>query len=112
MGVSGAGNIRLLTNFQRLFIMAESALVLNTSTDGDNREPVSGGYPCVTSWYQRCRCNPLYFTNNPSVAILSGSNTCAESDHDAVVDGRHARSTYNDYRRTGFPFVAGFECPG
>ncbi|OWP63389.1 SusD/RagB family nutrient-binding outer membrane lipoprotein [Hymenobacter amundsenii] len=107
-GASGAGPIRLLTNVQRLFIMAESALVLKTATDGGT----------VQSLYQAAiRASMVkagisdaavttYFTNNPSVAILSGSDTrklnqiMTQKWISWVGNGYEA---YNDYRRTGYP---------
>ena len=110
-GVGGAGPVRLLTNVQRLFIMAESALVLNTSTDGGT----------VQSLYQAAiRASMVkagvadaavttYFTNNPSVAILSGSNAqklnqiMTQKWISWVGNGYEA---YNDYRRTGYPRLA------
>lgn len=110
-GTSGAAPIRLLTNFQRLFIMAESALILNTSTGGGT----------VQSLYQDAiRASMVkagvsdaavtaYFAANPSVAILRGTtqqrlNQIMTQKWIAWVGNGY--EAYNDYRRTGFPRLA------
>ena len=110
-GVSGAAPIRLLTNFQRLFIMAESALILNTNTGGGT----------VQSLYQDAIRASMtkagisdaavtdYFTKNPSVAILRGStqqklNQIMTQKWIAWVGNGY--EAFNDYRRTGYPRLA------
>lgn len=110
-GTAGEAPIRLLTNFQRLFIMAESALVLGTSTGGGT----------VQSLYQDAIRASMtkagisdanvtaYFAANPKVAILSGStaqklNQIMTQKWIAWVGNGY--EAFNDYRRTGYPRLA------
>jgi hypothetical protein len=110
-GNTGDAPVRLLTNFQRLFIMAESALVLGTSTGGGT----------VQSLYQDAIRASMtkagisdadvtaYFAANPSVAILRGStaqrlNQIMTQKWIAWVGNGY--EAFNDYRRTGYPRLA------
>ncbi|NVO85083.1 SusD/RagB family nutrient-binding outer membrane lipoprotein [Hymenobacter terrestris] len=110
-GASGDAPIRVLTNTQRLFIMAESALILNTSTGGSS---VQGLYQAairasMTKAGITDQAVTDYFAANPSVAILRGSTTqrlnqiMTQKWISWVGNGYEA---YNDYRRTGFPRLA------
>ncbi|GGE94993.1 SusD/RagB family nutrient-binding outer membrane lipoprotein [Hymenobacter cavernae] len=111
-GVGGAP-IRLLTNFQRLFIQAESALILGTQGDPQallrdavRASMVKAGVADVAV--------TAYFAANPTLVTLSGRTDAASKQKDLnkimtqkwiawVGNGYEA---YNDYRRTGFPRLA------
>ena len=108
-GNSGEAPIRLLTNFQRLFIMAESALVLGTSTGGAANVQALYRDAIRASMTKAGLTNAqvdAYFAANPRVANLSSNQTTALNQIMTqkwiswVGNGYEA---YNDYRRTGFP---------
>ncbi|WP_201983137.1 SusD/RagB family nutrient-binding outer membrane lipoprotein [Hymenobacter rubidus] len=113
IGSSGSAPIRLITNFQRLFIMAESALVLGTSTGSTGATVQSLYQDAIRASMQKAGVTDAaittYFTNNPKVAILSGTddqklNQIMTQKWIAWVGNGY--EAYNDYRRTGFPRLA------
>ena len=101
----GAAPIRLLTNFQVQFILAESALILGTSGDPN-------------AYYQAgIKANMLkigmtqaeidnYFLTNPTVVTLSGTT---EQKRQQIITQKYIAwigngiEAYNDYRRTRYP---------
>ena len=107
-GNSGEAPARLLTNVQRLFILAESALTLPAIT-------VTG---TAQSFYQSAIRASMtkagiadadvtaYFAANPKVAILSGTT---EQKRNQIITQKwiswvgNGLEAYNDYRRTGYP---------
>jgi len=107
-GNSGEASARLLTNVQRLFILAESALTLPGIT-------VAG---TAQSLYQDAiRASMIkagianadvtaYFAANPRVATLSGTT---EQRRNKIITQKwvswvgNGLEAYNDYRRTGYP---------
>lgn len=109
-GVSGDAPARLLTNAQRLFILAESVLTLPGVT--------LPGAPTAQSLYQAAIMASMtkagitelavtaYFAANPSVAIL---DTDAEKAKAQIITQKwiswvgNGIEAYNDYRRTGYP---------
>ena len=106
-GASGEAPVRLLTNFQVQFILAESALILGTPGDPN-------------AYYQAgIRANMLkvgmtpaevdaYFADNPGVVTLSGTT---EQKRAQIITQKYialvgnAIESYNDYRRTGYPVL-------
>lgn len=110
-GAAGEAPARLLTNFQRLFILAESALTLPGIT-------VSG---TAQSFYQDAirasmtkagitdAAVTAYFTANPRVVTLSTDKTKALNQ---IITEKwiswvgNGLEPYNDYRRTGYPKLA------
>ena len=110
-GVSGEAPARLLTNFQRLFILAEAALTLPGITvagtaqslyqDAIRASMIKAGITdaAVTA----------YFAANPKVAILSGT---MEQKQNQIITQKwiswvgNGFEAYNDYRRTGYPRLA------
>ncbi|WP_426059597.1 SusD/RagB family nutrient-binding outer membrane lipoprotein [Hymenobacter sp. B1770] len=111
-GNSGEAPIRLLTNFQRLFIMAESALILGTSTGGAANAQALYRDAIRASMTKAGLTNAqvdAYFTDNPQVANLSTNQTKA---HNQIMTQKwiawvgNGYEAYNDYRRTGFPRLA------
>jgi hypothetical protein len=107
-GTTGEAPVRLLTNFQTLFIRAESALVLGTT-----------GNP-QTLYQEAIRASMIkagvtdaavtaYFAANPAVANLTGTtqqklNKIITQKWIAWVGNGY--EAYNDYRRTGYPRLA------
>jgi hypothetical protein len=111
-GNSGEAPIRLITNFQRLFIMAESALILGTSTGGAANVQALYRDAIRASMTKAGLTNAqvdAYFTDNPKVANLSTNQTLA---HNQIMTQKwiawvgNGYEAYNDYRRTGFPRLA------
>ena len=110
-GNSGEAPARLLTNVQRLFILAEAALTLPGIT-------VAG---TAQSLYQDAiRASMIkagvtdaevtaYFAANPKVANLSGTT---EQKRNQIITEKwiswvgNGLEAYNDYRRTGYPRLA------
>jgi len=107
-GVSGEAPIRIVTNYQRAFILAEGALVLGTPgdpqvyyTEGITQSMLKTGIPQATI--------TAYLAANPAVAILTGTT---EQKRQQIITQKYISFTgngieaYNDYRRTGYPVLA------
>ncbi|AUD06252.1 SusD/RagB family nutrient-binding outer membrane lipoprotein [Spirosoma pollinicola] len=106
-GNSGEGPVRLVTNFQRAFILAEAALRLGTP--GDPQALYTEG---ITASMTLAGLTPAqitaYLTANPAVATLSGTN---EEKIAQIITQKYIAFTgngleaWNDYRRTGYPVL-------
>ncbi|WP_071891442.1 SusD/RagB family nutrient-binding outer membrane lipoprotein [Hymenobacter sp. PAMC 26628] len=105
LGNAGEGAVRLLTNFQRAFILAESAIRLKTNgnanllyQEGIRRAMEETGLTTTEI--------DAYFAANPGIVTLSGSDghkigqIIRQKWMAWVGNGYEA---YNDYRRTGYP---------
>jgi len=104
-GTSGEAPIRLLTNFQVQFILAEAALILGTP--GDPNAYYQAG---IRASMQKTGMTTAeidnYFATNPAVVTLSG--TTDEKRQQILLQKYiawvgNAIETYNDWRRTGYP---------
>jgi hypothetical protein len=104
-GASGEAPIRLLTNFQVQFILAEAVLILGTP--GDPNVYYQAG---IRASMQKAGMTTAeidnYFTTNPAVVTLSG--TTDEKRQQVLLQKYiawvgNAIETYNDWRRTGYP---------
>lgn len=108
VGTKGDAPIRILTNFQRAFIMAEAALVLGTPGDA-NALFQDGIKASMTKAGMTATEITAYFTTNPTVVTLAGSNAdklkqiITQKYISLVGNGIEA---YNDFRRTGYPELA------
>ena len=108
IGTKGDGPIKLLTNFQRAFILAEAAITLGTPGDANAlyQEGIKASMK-KTGMTDAEITN--YFTTNPAVVTLSGTNAnkvkqiITQKYFSWVGNGIEA---YNDYRRTGYPVLA------
>ncbi|MBC7687970.1 MAG: SusD/RagB family nutrient-binding outer membrane lipoprotein [Aquabacterium sp.] len=105
--VGGEAPIRLLTFFQVNFILAEA--ILNLGITGDANTYYQAG---ITASMQKVGMTPVeitsYFTTNPSVVTLTGTN--AEKLNQIITQKYiswigNGIEAYNDYRRTGYPFL-------
>lgn len=106
--VGGEAPIRLLTFFQVNFILAESALILNTP--GVANTYYQAG---ITASMQKVGMTPAeistYFTSNPAVVTLTGTT---EQMRQQIITQKYIAwigngiEAYNDYRRTGYPVLA------
>jgi hypothetical protein len=108
IGVSGEAPIRLLTNFQVQFILAEAALVLGTP--GDPNAYYQAG---ITANMQKIGMTAAeitaYFAANPTIVTLTG--TTAQKLQQIITQKYIAWigngvEAFDDYRRTGYPVLA------
>ncbi len=104
----GQTPIRILTNAQVQFILAESALILGTA--GVANTYYQAG---ITASMQKVGMTAAeitnYFATNPSVVTLSGTT---EEQRQQIITQKYISwigngiEAYNDYRRTGYPALA------
>ncbi|MFL5739563.1 MAG: SusD/RagB family nutrient-binding outer membrane lipoprotein [Flavisolibacter sp.] len=107
-GTSGEAPVRLITNFQRAFILAESALVFATSGDANAlyQEGIKASMK-KTGMTDAEITN--YFATNPTIVNLSGTT---DEKRKQIITQKYiafvgnAVEAYNDYRRTGYPVLA------
>lgn len=107
-GTSGEAPIRMITNFQRAFILAESALLFGTAGDPDAlfKEGIKASMKKVGMTDTEIN---TYFADNPTKVTLSG--TTAEKRSQIITQKYIAwvgtgMEAWNDYRRTGYPVLA------
>lgn len=105
VGVAGEAPVHLLTNFQRAFILAESALTLGTA--GDPQKLFQEGIRAsMTKVGVASAAIDTYFKTYPAAVTLSGS-----IDHkvNQIITQKwiawcgNGYEAFNDYRRTGYP---------
>ncbi|GAB2555676.1 SusD/RagB family nutrient-binding outer membrane lipoprotein [Spirosoma areae] len=106
-GASGEGPVRLVTNFQRAFILAEAALRLGTPGD-----PQALYTEAITASMTLAGVPPdqitAYLKANPAVATLTGT---AEQKIAQIITQKYIAFTgnglevWNDLRRTGYPML-------
>jgi hypothetical protein len=102
---AGAAPVRLLTNFQRAFILAESAVKLKTAGDanalyqeGIRRSMEKTGLTTAEI--------DAYFAANPTIVNLRGTDEYKVSQiirQKWIAWVGNGYEAYNDYRRTGYP---------
>lgn len=112
-GVSGEAPARLLTNVQRLFILAESALTLPGFAVTGRRTAQEYYQDAIRASMVKAGITSKavddYFTANPDVAILRGN---LEQKRNQIITEKwiswvgNGIEPYNDYRRTGYPRLA------
>ena len=104
-GIGGEAPIRILTNFQVNFILAEAVLVLGTP--GDANALYQAG---ITASMQKVGMSAAeisaYFIANAAVVTLTGTN---DQKLQQIITQKYIAwigngvEAYNDYRRTGYP---------
>lgn len=105
VGTSGEAPIRLLTDFQSKFILAESVIALGV--DGDANALYQAGIKAsMTGVGMTASEIDSYFNANPDIVNLSGS--VADQQKQIITQKYIAWvgngiESYNDYRRTGYP---------
>ena len=105
IGNLGDAPARLVTNFQRAFILAESALTLGTG--GDAQALFQEG---IRASMNRVKVSATdidaYFANNKAAVTLAGTT---EHKVNQIITQKwiawcgNGYEAYNDYRRTGYP---------
>jgi len=108
-GAGGGAPIRILTNAQVQFILAESAVILGTTGPISADAYYKAG---ITASMQKVGMTPAeianYFTTNPTVVTLSGT---PEQQRQQIITQKYISligngiEAYNDYRRTGYPVL-------
>lgn len=110
-GTNGEGPVRLVTNFQRAFILAEAALTLPGITTAQTaQEYYTEG---ITASMELAGLSSAeieaYLTANPEIATLSGS---PEQQLEQIITQKwiawfgNGLEAWNDWRRTGYPVLA------
>ena len=114
VGVSGEAPVRLITNFQRAFILAEALLTLPGVTVASK---------AAQDFYQegiRASMSKAgisttdidsYFKNNPDIVTLDAGRSVEYRRNQIVTQkwiawAGNGYEAYNDYRRTGYPKLA------
>ncbi|MVN78207.1 SusD/RagB family nutrient-binding outer membrane lipoprotein [Hymenobacter sp. HMF4947] len=108
VGTKGEAPIRLITNFQRAFILAEYYLRLGNTANAQAAY-TEGITASMTKVGLTAAQVTAYLTANPTVATLRGNT---EQMLDQVIVQKwiawvgNGYEPYNDYRRTGYPRLA------
>jgi hypothetical protein len=105
LGTSGQAPVRLLTNFQRAFILAESAVRLKTAGDA-NALYQEGIRRSMEKTGVATADIDAYFAANPSIVTLRGTDEYKISQiirQKWIAWVGNGIEAYNDYRRTGYP---------
>ena len=110
-GATGEAPARLLTNAQRLFILAESKLSLPGITAAGTAQSLY--QDAIRASMVKAGVSDgdvtIYFNANPGVATLSTTQTTALQQiitQKWIASVGNGLEPYNDYRRTGFPVLA------
>jgi hypothetical protein len=107
VGTNGEAPIRLITNFQRAFILAEAALILGTAGDPNTLYQEGIRASMKKTGMTDAEINQ-YFTDNPTVVTLAGTT---EQKRNQIITQKYIAwvgngiEAYNDYRRTGYPVL-------
>ncbi|WKN45205.1 SusD/RagB family nutrient-binding outer membrane lipoprotein [Tunicatimonas pelagia] len=106
-GANGEGPVRLLTNFQTKFILAEAALRFGITQAGTAQELYQAGIRASMELAGiEGTAIDAYFAANPNVVTLSGST---EEQLAQIIEQKYIAFTgygyesWNDFRRTGYP---------
>lgn len=106
--VGGNAPIRILTNFQVQFILAESALILGTTGDANVYYQAGIQANMLKIGMTQAEIDN-YFLTNPTVVNLSGTT---EQKRQQIITQKYIAwigngiEAFNDYRRTRFPPLA------
>ncbi len=116
VGVSGEAPVRLITNFQRAFILAEAVLTLPGVTV-PNETAQSLYQAGIRASMAKAGISSTdiaaYFAANPRVVTLTASSAGGvERQRNQIITQKwiawagNGYEAYNDYRRTGYPRLA------
>ena len=112
VGLSGEAPVRLATNFQRAFILAEAVLTLpGVTVTGETAQSLyqTGIRASMAKAGVLAVDVATYFTANPAVVTLAGSPTRQKNQiitQKWIAWTGNGYEAYNDFRRTGFPRLA------
>ena len=105
LGSGGQAPVRVLTNFQRAFILAEAAVTLKTAGDADVLYKQGIRASMEETGLVKAEID-AYFAANPKIVTLGGSD---EHKVSQIIRQKwtawvgNGYEAYNDYRRTGYP---------
>ena len=108
VGIGGEAPVRMITNFQRAFILAESALTLGTPGDANALYQEGIRASMKKTGMTDAEINN-YFTTNATVVNLSGT---VQDKVKQIITQKYIAwvgngiEAYNDFRRTGYPQLA------
>ena len=114
VGTNGEAPVRLVTNFQRAFILAEAMLTLpGVSVPGETAQSLyqAGIRASMSKTGISATDIALYFTSNPKIVTLDASRG-VEYQRNQIVTQKwiawagNGYEAYNDFRRTGYPKLA------
>jgi hypothetical protein len=108
VGATGEAPVRLLTNFQSQFILAEAALILGTPGNANTHYQAG-----IRASMQKVGMTTAeidnYFATNPTVVTLAGTT---QQRREQILTQKYiawvgnAIEAYNDWRRTGIPTLS------
>jgi hypothetical protein len=104
-GVSGEAPIRMITNFQRAFMLAEAALSLGTAGDAQKLYEEGIRASMLKTGLTTVEID-AYFKANPAIITLAGSNTQKINQimtQKWIANCGNGIEAFNDWRRWGFP---------
>ena len=104
-GNTGDAPIRMITNFQRAFMLAEAALSLNTAGDAQKLYEEGIRASMLKTGLSVAEID-AYFKANPTVITLTGSNTGKINQimtQKWIANCGNGLEAFNDWRRWGFP---------
>jgi Starch-binding associating with outer membrane len=104
-GTTGDAPIRMITNFQRAFMLAEAALSLATAGDAQKLFEEGIRASMLKTGLSAVEID-AYFKANPSVVTLTGSNTQKINQimtQKWIANCGNGIEAFNDWRRWGFP---------
>ena len=114
VGTSGEAPIRLVTNFQRAFILAEAVLTLpGVTVTGETAQSLFQAGIRASMLKAGLSTNDVttYFTANPQIVTLATARPI-EYQRNQIITQKwiawtgNGYEAYNDYRRTGYPKLA------
>ena len=114
VGTTGEAPVRIITNFQRAFILAESVLTLpGVTVPGETAQSLfqAGIRASMLKTGLSAAEVTAYFTANPQIVTLAATRPL-EYQRNQIITQKWIAMTgngyeaYNDYRRTGYPKLA------
>jgi hypothetical protein len=104
-GASGEAPIRMITNFQRAFMLAEAALSLGTPGDAQKLYEEGIKASMLKTGLTTTEVD-AYFKANPTVVTLTGSNAMKINQimtQKWIANCGNGVEAFNDWRRWGYP---------
>ena len=116
VGTSGEAPVRLVTNFQRAFILAEAVLTLpGVTVPGETAQSLFQAGIRASMLKTGLSANDVtaYFAANPEIVTLTpSSNGGVERQRNQIITQKwiawtgNGYEAFNDFRRTGYPRLA------